>query len=63
MKKWYGQIISTADSRPYVICEKVFDSEELAKAYILGCKDGIVEADPDGDDLYATISDVPTEDE
>lgn len=61
--KFYGQIVSTADSRPYVVCEKVFESEAEAKAYVLGCKDGIVEADPDSEDLFATISDRPSEEE
>lgn len=61
--KYYGQIVSTADSKPYVVCEKVFDSEAEAKAYVLGCKDGIVEADPESEDLYATISNEPSEEE
>jgi hypothetical protein len=61
--KFYGKIISTADSRPYVVCEKVFNTEAEAKAYILGCKDGICEADPESEDLYAMYNNELSEDE
>lgn len=63
MKKYYAQIISTADSRPYVVREQEFETEAEAKAYVLGCQEGVYQADPDNDDVSASVSDVPAEDE
>ena len=62
-KLFYGQLISTAESRPGVVYQRTFATEAEAKAYVMGCEDGVDASDPDNDDIYATISDTPAEDE
>jgi hypothetical protein len=61
--KWYGQTISTADNRPYVVQEREFETLAEAKAYAMGVDDGIAEGDPDCDSVHGATSSQPAEDE
>lgn len=53
-EKLYGKICYSGEG---VVCQRKFNSEAEASAYVLGAKDMQAQIDPDGDDDHIAVTD------